>query len=170
MSCVLTTGFALDCKDGVGGIKNIWIIQSSKKGTFTKDVSGSVTAWTPTANSLFKYELRKASSSFETDIMTSQQNGTTFYETKLAIQLNKMEAYKRNELKLLAQQLLIIIVLDKNGVYWVLGDSNGMDMTTGKGNSGTAMGDFNGWNIEFTAQEEDMPAILSSGVVTSLGL
>jgi len=170
MSCVLTSGFALDCKDAVGGIKNIWVIASSNKGTLTKSASGTVTAWTPTANSLFKYELRKGSSSFETDIMPNQQNGTTFYETKLSIQLNKMEVYKRNELMLLAQQLLMFIVLDRNGTYWLLGDLNGMDMTTGKGATGVAMGDFNGWSLEFTAQEESMPAILTSGVVTTLGL
>ncbi len=170
MSCVLTSGFALDCKDTVGGIKTIWVISTSNKGTFTKSASGTVTTWTPVANSIFKYELRKASSNFETDIMPNQQNGTTFYQSKLAIQMNKMEVYKRNELMLLAQQLLIFIVLDRNGTYWVLGDANGCDMTSGKGSSGTAMGDFNGWNLEFTAMEESMPAILTSGVVTSLGL
>ena len=40
MSCVLTSGFALDCKDTVGGVKKIWVIQSSKKGTFTKWLQG----------------------------------------------------------------------------------------------------------------------------------
>lgn len=170
MACVLTTGFALDCKDAIGGIKNIWLISSNNKGTFTKSASGTVTAWTPVANSLFKYELRKMSSSFETDIMTNQINGTTFYETKLTFQLNKMEVYKRNELKLVAQQLVIVIILDRNGNYWVVGDENGCDMTSGKGNSGTAMGDFNGWTVEFTADEPDMPALLTAGVVTSLGL
>lgn len=170
MSCVLTTGFALDCKDTVGGINKIWVISSSNKGTFTKSASGTVTTWTPVANSLFKYELRKASSSFETDIMPNQVNGTTYYETKLSIKLGKMEVYKRNELTLLAQQLLIFIVLDRNGTYWVIGDANGSDMTTGKGSTGVAMGDFNGWELEFTAQEPQMPAILDSAVVTSLGL
>ena len=170
MSCVLTTSFSLDCKDAVGGIKTIWVISTANKGTFTKGVSGTVTAWTPVANSLFKYELRKASSSMETDIMANQQNGTTFYQSKLTIQMNKMEVYKRNELMLLAQQLLIFIVLDRNGTYWVLGDANGCDMTSGKGATGVGMADFNGWNLEFAAMEESMPAILTSGVVTSLGL
>lgn len=170
MACILTTGFALDCKDAVGGIKNIWIIANSNKGTFTKSASGTVTAWTPVANSLFKYELRKASSSFETDVMTNATNGTTYYETKLSIQLNKMEVYKRNEIKLLAGAMVMIIVQDRNGTYWVLGDNNGCDLTTGKGTSGVAMGDMNGWSLEFTAMEEDMPCILASGVVTSLGL
>lgn len=170
MSCLLTTGFALDCKDAVGGIKNIWVIASSNKGSITKSTSGTVTAWTPVANSLFKYELRKASSSFETDVTTNATAGTTFYSSKLSIQLGKMEVYKRNEIMLLAQQLVMIVVLDRNGTYWLLGEGNGCDLTSGKGASGTAMGDFNGWSLEFTAMEETMPLILSSGVVTSLGL
>ena len=170
MACVLTTGFALDCKDAVGGIKKIWVITNANKGTMTKSPSGTITAWTPVANSLFAYELRKASSSFETDVITNQVNGTTYYETKLTIQLNKMEVYKRNEIKLLAANLLMFIVLDRTGQYVVLGEGNGCDMTSGKGTTGTAMGDFNGWNLEFTAMEEDMPLVLASGVATSLGL
>jgi len=170
MPCLLTTGFALDCKNAVGGIQNIWLITTGNKGTFTKSTSGTVTAWTPTANSLFKYELRKASSSFETDIMQNDINGTTYYSTKLTFQLNKMEVYKRNELKLVAQNLVIVIILDRLGQYWVVGDENGCNMTSGKGNSGTAMGDFNGWTVEMTAEESDMPALLTSGVVTSLGI
>lgn len=170
MSCVLTTGFALDCKDTVGGISKVWVISNAKKGTITKGASGNISAWSPVANSMFRYELRKASSSMETSIMPNQQNGTTFYETKLAIQLGKMDTTKRNELMLLAQALLIFIVLDRNGVYWVIGDLNGCDMTSGKGSTGTGMADFNGWALEFTAQEEAMPCILDSAVVTSLGL
>lgn len=170
MACLLTTGFALDCKNAVGGITNIWLIANTNKGTFTKSASGTVTAWTPTANSLFKYELRKASSSFETDVMQNDVNGTTFYATKINFQLNKMEVYKRNELKLVAQQLVMVIVLDRNGNYWVVGDENGCSMTSGKGNSGTAMGDFNGWAVELSTEDSDMPCLLTSGVVTSLGL
>ena len=162
MACVLTTGFALDCKDTVGGIKAVYLVESSAKGTITKSPSGTVTAWTLAGGKgFFKYEMRKA---------TSQANGTTFYETELTIQLNKMEVYKRNEIKLLAQNTLLIIALDRNGTYWLLGEGNGCDLTAGTGATGTAMGDFNGWNLTFKAVEEDMPLIVSSGVATSLGL
>jgi len=66
MACVLTSAFALDCKDTVGGIAKVWIINSSNKGTYTKSASGTITAWSPVANSLFLYELRKETSNFET--------------------------------------------------------------------------------------------------------
>lgn len=170
MSCLLTTGFALDCKDAVGGIKNIWVITNANKGTFTKSASGTITTWTPVANSMFKYELKKATSSFETNVMADPVKGTTYFESKISIQLNKMEVYKRNEIKLLAQVPVMVVIQDRNGTFWVVGDNNGCDLSTGKGSSGQAMGDFNGWNLEFTAQEEDMPCILAAGVVTSLGL
>lgn len=170
MACVLTTSFALDCKDGIGGIKTVWVIANSNKGTYTKSTSGTVTAWTPTANSLFKYELRKATSMFEQDYVQNEINGTLFYQGKVTLKMYKMEVAKRNELKLLAQQNIMMIVLDRNGTYWVLGESNGLNLTSGKGTSGTAMGDFNGYDLEFSYEEEDAPAILTAGVVTSLGL
>ena len=171
MACVLTTAFALDCKDSVGGIKAVYLVESSAKGTITKSTSGTVTAWTLSGGkNFFKYELRKATSQFTTTVQANQANGTTFYETDLTIQLNKLEVYKRNEIKLLAQNTLLIIALDRNGTYWLLGEGNGCDLTTGAGATGTAMGDFNGWNLTFKAVEEDMPLIVASGVATSLGL
>ena len=171
MACVLTTGFSLDCKDTVGGIKNIWIVESAAKGTQTKDASGNITAWTLSATkNFFKYELRKATSSMEVTVQPNQANGTTFYEQKLDLKLGKMEVYKRNEIKLLAQNLLLIIVQDRNGTFWLLGNDNGCDLASGKGATGTAMGDFNGWDLSFIAMEGDMPCIVSSGVATSLGI
>ena len=171
MACILTTGFALDCKDSVGGIKNIWVVESTAKATLAQNASGTVTALTLSAGkNFFKYELRKNTSHFDPEIVTNDANGTTFYPGTLTIQMTKMEVYKRNELKLLAQNNLLFIVLDRNGSYWLIGNNNGCTLKTGKGSTGTAMGDFNGWNLDFEYMEEDMPLILSSAVTTALGL
>lgn len=170
MACLLTTAFALDCKDSIGGVKTIWVIANSNKGTITKSPSGTVTAWTPTANSLFKYELIKNTSMLEVDATGDAVAGTLHYPGKLNIKMRKMDVYKRNEIKLLGQNLLIFIVLDRNGTYFLVGEDSGCDMVTGKGSTGTAMGDFNGYDLDFTFDEPDMPLILTAGVVTSLGL
>lgn len=171
MACVLTTSFPLDCKDGIGGIKNIWIVESSAKASITTNASGTVTAMSLTGGkNFFKYELPKETATFEPEVVVNDVNGTVYHTAKLAIQLRKLEIYKRNEIKLLAQNRLLIIVLDRNGVYWLLGNNNGCDLTSAKGTAGQKMGDFNGWNLEFMATEEDAPLILSTGVTTSLGL
>jgi len=170
MACLLTTSFALDCKDSIGGVKNIWVIANTQKGTITKSASGTVTAWAPTANSIFKYELIKNTSMLEVDATANPVAGTVHYPGKLNIKMRKMDVYKRNELKLLAHNLLIFIVLDRNGVYYVVGEDSGCDMVMGKGSTGTAMGDFNGYDLDFTFDEPDMPLVLAAGVAASLGL
>lgn len=171
MACVLTSGFTLDCKDSVGGIHDIWIIENSKISSATvSPTAGTCTALTLSTGTYFKYQLKKGTADLKIEEITSPINQSVFSKATLNIQLAKVDVAKRNEIRLLAQNTLSIIVKDRNAKYWLLGYENGCDLATASGEFGKAMGDFNGYNLTFEAEEKQAPYQLSDAVVTALSL
>ncbi len=99
MACLLTQGFTLDCKDSVGGIKSIHLMNwSASKFTVA---SGEVTATTFASGDVFDYELPKGTGSMTTTTNVSVENGTVFNQADVAFKLRRLSTAKRNEMKLL---------------------------------------------------------------------
>ena len=168
MACALTQGYVLDCKDSLGGITEVLFIAHQDVSSYT-EASGVITAITKGAGKRFyKYELVKATSSFVENINASVENGTVFYQQELTIILNKLQANTRNEILLLAKNLLDAIVKDNNGKYWYLGLTKGVDITAGSSGSGTAEGDRSGYTLTFTGKEAALAPEVSSGIISGL--
>lgn len=166
--CSLVTGFTLDCKNSVGGIKSIHLIDWAKTG-FTVS-GGEVTATTVASGSVFTYELPKATGSMTITTNVSQENGTVFNQTDVVARLRKLSTAKRNELKLLSQGRCFAIVRDNNDNYWLCGKEYGCDVTAMTAETGTAMGDNVGYNFTLSAIEAEAPYKLTAGIVTTLGI
>ena len=107
MSCnFITSGRNLGCKDSVSGLKAIYFASYDdldyQNVAFDATNTDEVETWTPaTALNLYKYEL-KGANGFETTINSSRENGTTFFEGKLNIQLKKQDVATHKAIKLLS--------------------------------------------------------------------
>lgn len=168
MPCALTTGYKLGCRDNVGGITEVRLIAfNSVTGTITVDASGVVTGTFP-ASGFYKYEVPKGAGQFTETVNASTENGTIFYQQELVFPINRMTQTVRNELRLLGLNRLMAIVTDRNGKYWLLGRSNGLDVTAGTAQTGTAMGDRNGYEMTFTGMEELPCSEVSSSIISAL--
>jgi len=168
MACNLTQGFTLDCKDAVGGIKSIHLIDWASTG-FTVS-GGEVTATTVVSGDVYTYELPKGVGSMTTTTNVSQENGTVFNQSDIVARLRKLSTTKRNELKLLAQNRVFCIVKDNNDNYWLAGNEYGCDITAMTSESGTAMGDVQGYNFTLSAIEAESPYLVQAAVATELGI
>jgi hypothetical protein len=168
MACNLTQGFNLDCKDAVGGIKSIHLIDWASTG-FTVS-GGEVTATTVASGDVYTYELPKGVGSMTTTTNVSQENGTVFNQSDIVARLRKLSTTKRNELKLLAQNRVFCIVKDNNDNYWLAGSEYGCDITAMTSESGTAMGDVQGYNFTLSAIEAESPYLVQAAVATTLGI
>jgi len=168
MACNLTQGFTLDCKDAVGGIKSIHLIDWASTG-FTVS-GGEVTATTVASGDVYTYELPKGVGSMTTTTNVSQENGTVFNQSDIVARLRKLSTTNRNELKLLAQNRVFCIVKDNNDNYWLAGNEYGCDITAMTSESGTAMGDVQGYNFTLSAIEAESPYLVQAAVATSLGI
>jgi hypothetical protein len=157
MSCSLTTGYALGCRDAVGGIKTIYVQALNATGSVNTNGSGLVTGFTPASvsGSWFEYDLTKATSSMTETLNASTENGTLFYTPEVTFTINKLQTSVRNELRLLARNRLLVIVLDNNGRYWLLGAANGLEASAGTAGTGTAFGDRSGYEMTLTGMEPD---------------
>jgi hypothetical protein len=168
MACLLTQGFTLDCKDSVGGIKSIHLMNwvASK---FTV-ASGEVTATTFASGDVFDYELPKGTGSMTTTTNVSVENGTVFNQADVAFKLRRLSTAKRNEMKLLAQGRCYAIVKTNNDDAFLVGYEYGCDVTSMVANTGTAMGDSTGYEVTLSAIESEAPYKVQSGVLTTLGI
>lgn len=170
MTCVLTTAISKPCGNGKSGIKKMWAVEHSALATVT-ETAGVVTALTLDAGkSFFGWEMEPGQATFSAPIQRSRENGTTFFEHKASTRFNRYETAKRNEVLIIASADVVIIALDRNGKYWLLGKENGLSVESGQGTVGQAMGDFSGFEIAFTGQEDAPPVEVSSSVVTGLSL
>ena len=159
MSCDISHGRIEPCKDAVGGLKNLYILNYGlyDETDITYDTTAGyedqITAITlPALSSIYKFEL-KGTNSFEQTITSSRENGTTFFEQVLTVTLKKQDAITHKQIKLLSYGRLNIIVENNNGQYFIAGLLRGMDVTAGTISNGTALGDMNGYSLTFTGQE-----------------
>ena len=167
MSCDIANGRLEACKDSVSGLDAIYIINYGDYNPDPVSLGGNVT-YSATAGledviteigsvaTVYKFEL-KGANSFEQTIQTSRDNGTTFFEQALTIQLKKQDAATHKTIKLLAYGRPHIIVRTRGNQFFIAGLQRGCDVTAGTVSSGTAMGDFNGYNLTFTGME-NVPA------------
>lgn len=156
MPCALTQSYTLDCRDSIGGLTAVYFAPLEDLNVVTQ-ANGVVTALTmDTGKKFYKYELVKESSNFAEAVNTNVQNGTVFYAQTLEIILNKLQVNTRNEVLLLAKNRLAVIATDNNGDNWFLGIANGLDLTGGGSNSGTAFGDRSGYTLTFTGNEKEL--------------
>lgn len=168
MPCVLTQGYQIPCMDGVAGIKTFYVTEIANKLTYT-ETSGVVTAFTlQTGKKFWTYELPEEYATANDDPQVDYATGTVWYQQSVEIMIRKLTASMRNELKLLAQNRVYIIALDRNGVYWLFGAANGMHMVPSTATTGKAFGDFNGYTLKWEGKEEAPLVQVTAGLMTTL--
>lgn len=154
MACDLTGGRLKPCKDAVGGIRKIHFVDFGDLGTITltddevTDIAGTFSYHT--------YDV-KGNSSLETNINTSLENGTTFFEQVVNVTLHKLTKEDNKELKLMAYGRPHIFVETFDGNLLLVGREHGAEVTGGTAVTGTAMGDLQGYTLTLTANEITMP-------------
>ena len=165
MACDLTRGRLIDCKDTIGGLKAIYMclaysnnVEAVATITATEMTDADFANWSAAsggAMTVFKYDLIPNLSSMTVNINSDNANGTAFFEQTLSVTLQKIDHDMTNELRLMAYSRAQIFVLDQNDNCFLLGLNNGCHVTGGTIITGAAMGDQNGYTVEWAAQEKN---------------
>ena len=160
MSCNITSGLTLGCKDSQGGIDYLYVADLPTYDTITTNVDGEIVsldaAGSPVTITFYKYETPKQSSSFTETITADNTAGTVYYDQQALFVFNKMESAKRDQIKLLAQNpKLLVVVKDGNGAFWSVGVTRGAELSAGTISTGTSYGDRNGGEITLQGLEPD---------------
>jgi hypothetical protein len=171
MPCDISLGRAVQCKDSLGGLKAVYFINWGDAGAVTySGTAGQEDVIIALAGDAvgYKYEL-KGTSTFEQTVTSSRDNGTTFVDQKLSLDIKKLTIADHKQLKLLAYGRPQIIVEDNNGNFFMAGLTKGMDLVTATVSTGAAMGDSSSYKMEFQGMEK-LPAnfiIPTAGTLTT---
>jgi hypothetical protein len=161
MSCALSQGFVLDCRDGIGGVKEFFI--SQHEGV-TLTVSNGVVTGIDGAT-WFEYDQYKNTSEIDEQVLPSTENGTNYIRQTVKLVLNKREVSVRNEIMILAKARVMIIEVAKDGRCWLFGADTGLALQTGTAKSGKAAADRSGYEIEFEGIEPELAYEVSDEVM-----
>jgi hypothetical protein len=170
MACAIVAGYALDCKDAVGGIKNIYVAPIANVSTVSENASGYVTAITMSgSNKFFKYALEpRGANSTTQNIQSDPTVGTVSYEQTMAVSFLKMKYETQNKLQTIIANRTAILVEMKTGQYFYFGKENGMEVSGGTAASGAAMSEFNGYNVTFAGMEKALANEVEPTIVSAL--
>ena len=169
MACDITSGFTLGCRDNSGGIKNIYILSGSV--TTIDEASEGLISAISGSGTFYKFELTKNTGDLTETPTPSLENGTVFYDQSLNVAFHKLQSSIRNQVKVLAQNPDIKIIVETNngvespftGRYFFMGRYRGATLSAGAGATGTAFGDANQYALTFQGLEpEPMDEIQTS--------
>lgn len=173
MACttIKLTNIERECKNSVGGVKDIWIADRAE----ITDITVDTTSETITAIKEPKFahwSFRPETASLNSTSNIDNAAGTQYVSTELALQFSRMESVKRLQIKAATVGDFAIIVRDGNDKLHFLGYDNPISVTAGTATTGTAMGDFNGYNITFTDLSKDYPmeVVMTKDELTAIGI
>ena len=162
MSCDLSAGRLIPCRDSVGSITEIFFVDFGDLGAITL-TSDEVTDMAGTF-SAYKYDM-KGANSLEQAITASSENGTVFYEQSLTINLPKLTKEDLIQVKLMSYGRPHCVVVDANGNAFLAGKEHGLSVSGGSITTGAAMGEFSGVNSLVLSGQEKLAANFIAGAV-----
>lgn len=172
MSCTSQTlgGLSQNCEQNVGGVKKVYIAnRSDVTAVAVDDSTKMIKTITMDESKKFKsYGFKKGAASFTSTATIDNANGVYFVQTVVSIDFAKMETRKRIEMSALSLGELIVIVLDANNKYWLLGQDEYAYATAGTGETGAARTDANKYHLEITDESSDYPYEVDPSVIAEV--
>jgi len=154
-NCTINEGHVLGCPlDSMGGVKEVYIANWSAATDYSVDATDTITGIT-SGSTYYLFEQVKETSGVNETMVADILTGSLIFEQKLSLVFNKMTADLRQTLMLLVRAYTTVIVKDQNGLYWILGSENGLNLTEGTSGTGVAYSDRNGFAITLGAKERE---------------
>lgn len=177
MACAITHGRIEPCKDSLGGLRNVYFINEDlTSANIYRENPGDGDVFIPDTDFnesidyvnfvqyMYKFELKSNENVYDQEIVSSRENGTTFFRQTLTIKLKKQDIATHNAVKTLAYAKPRILVENNEGQFFLMGLFRGCDLTAGSINSGGALGDFSGYSLTFQAEELLPSQFVSEGL------
>lgn len=169
----LTSGLSKSCVNNVGGLNKIYVADFDNVTVATgASASGTIVTGITMAASTDFYQIsvNKNTAKFDENTAIDLTNGTTVVNQIVTVVLHRRETTKREFIeKLVAgQKQLSLILLDSNGIYWLVGLAEGAYVTAIEGGSGTTKTDANSYTITFTATELEQAFEIDPAIIASI--
>lgn len=167
MACSTITLSSIDarCDKGMGGIKRVLVANTDDvTGVTLSSTDGLITAISLASGKKFvEYRFRKETGSYTSTIEVDTTLGNSFAKTDVALQFSKAEAVKRLAIQSAINANAVLILEDMEGQYIYLGFDFPVEITNAVMQSGTAMGDLNGFTLTFSDTSRELPHFIKTG-------
>ena len=169
MACDITKGKnLLTCKDAVSGLKAIYIANYDDYGFTTSSTdAGHLLTDLGSLSDVYKFELKNSGNTFNQDITSSRDNGTTFFNQTINFVLTKLSAEMEFQIKMLAWGRPQIFVEANSGQFFLMGEKHGCEIS-GKSEVQGTMDSLNGYTLTAVAMEKDPIWYLTGSMSTAL--
>jgi len=164
MSCLISKGKMLGCKDQRGGIKNIYF---ANYGNYGFVINAHQVTDLDTLDVVFKYEVKATTNALTETGTSSEDNGTFLNAQSVAVTLPKLAADLQAQVQLICAGRPYVFVEDYNGNILLLGATNGT-MSSCTKVTGGAGGDLTGFTLAITAEEGNLSPFLDATTKTAL--
>lgn len=164
MACNIASGIVRDCKNSIGGLRNIYLFDYVDDA-FTVS-AGQATAINPLVTAAYEFEIDGDGHTLVEDFVPSRDNGTSVNTQTLTAMLKKIDATKSATLNTLVYGRTIAVVRDRNDVYSVMGIYDGCDFSVNSA-TGSAKADMNGYTLTGTATTNALAPKLDSATITA---
>jgi hypothetical protein len=164
MACDITAGRLRACKDGIGGVGELYLF-NYEENPFTV-VNGVATAINPLVTEAFKFELEGDGNTLVQDMVSDRNTGTRVNTQTLTVVLKKISATDSANMNLLAAGFPMAVVKDRNGIYHAVGIDDGIDFTIQEATGG-AKTDMNGYTLTGVSTTGTLAPKLDSSTVTA---
>jgi len=136
------------CNNDIGGIKNVYLWKWEQYAqTEIKGVRGSSLTSYP-ATVVYQFETLSDGNTYEDSLIEDNA-----YEQSLSVTLKKADLESNIDLQSYQNIILGVIVEGYNGIFRLMGASNGVELENISTAIGSGKSDFNGYNLTLTGRE-----------------
>jgi hypothetical protein len=171
MACNTIDARLEPCKEYLGGIQGMFLIPFTFSDVITVDGTGAVSKIAESGGVTLKtgyfWEL-KGLSTLEIGGAVSRDNGNTTYTQTLTLSLKPsgntpaLNESDREIFESLDKGRWRVVAWDRNNVFTLLGENEGLDATTDVKSWGTQMGDANLYTVTLVGMEKNSKAIVDA--------
>lgn len=169
MSCKIITGLnATLCRTNAGGIKR-FLIANFEDISGVTEASSLVSDITMVSGTTFKvFTPNRDTSNWTQPSVGGSSSGSLGYEPTAKMVFSKVESDDINTIKLLSRAKIMIIVQGRNGIYYLLGHTEGLELLSNNFDSGIATGDANAFTLEFKGSEMELAPQVDETIIAGL--
>lgn len=167
-SSIVLQGLNGVCKS-VGGIKDVYIILKEELGAVTYNASNPLVIETITTNNSARfnhYVVKPSVSDYTSEMTADNAANTAYYTNTVNLQFSKLDQERSLELWALAQDDVVLAFKDNNDdkTFRIVGITDTATVNTHNEATGTAKGDFNGYNMSIV-EESNKPALYVAAAI-----
>lgn len=166
MACPIITEILENCDNNIGGVLEAGFADSEGLTVTVDPVTNVITSLT-TPNTFVRFQFKRNISTLTSESAINLENGSTFYNNKLALKLHKLDALKSKSIESLGagQRDLAILTKDATNKWWL---TTPAQLTVAKNSTGTAKADGQMYELEFNSEELTMPRRVDDALIAGL--